>query len=74
MSQINKINLEEMTTLPEAAKLMGFTESYVRRLVRAGRIAGFKFGRNYLVHKQSALEFEKSPGCGRPKVEHRPKR
>jgi excisionase family DNA binding protein len=62
------IDLEEMITLPEAAKLLDFAEPYVRQLVRKGRIAGFKFGRNYLVNKRSALAFEKSPGCGRPKV------
>lgn len=67
-TKIMPINLEEMITLPEAAKLLDFAEAYVRRLVRAGRISGFKFGRNYLVHKKSALAFEKTPGAGRPKV------
>lgn len=61
------IDLEEMITLPEAAKLLDFDSTYVRRLVQSGRIAGFKFGRNYLVNRKSVLSFEKTPGHGRPK-------
>lgn len=74
MKETTKINLEEMVTLPEAAKLLDFAEPYVRRLVKAGRISGFKFGRNYLINKRSALAFQKSPGRGRPKTKNRPKR
>ena len=73
MKEINKIKLDDIVTLPEAARLLDFAEPYVRLLVRTGRIEGFKFGRNYLVNKRSAPAFEKSPGCGRPKAEHRPK-
>lgn len=61
------IDLEEMVTLPEAAKLMDVAESYVRKLVREKRVTGLKFGRNYLVSRQSACLFQKKPGYGRPK-------
>lgn len=67
-TKIMPIDLEEMVTLPEAAKLIDLNETYIRRLVVAGRIAGIKFGRNYLVNKQSALAFQKTPGHGRPKI------
>lgn len=66
--KIMPIDLEEMVTLPEAAKLMDLNATYVRRLIVAGRIAGFKFGRNYLVNKKSALAFKKTPGRGRPRI------
>lgn len=62
------IDLEEMITLPEAANLIGLDQTYVRRLVVAGRIAGLKFGRNYLVNRKSALSFKKTPGHGRPRI------
>ncbi len=61
------IDLEEMVTLPDAAKLMDVAESYVRKLVREKRVVGLKFGRNYLVSRQSAAKFQKKPGYGRPK-------
>jgi excisionase family DNA binding protein len=65
--KIMPIDLEEMVTLPEAAKLLDVDQTYVRLLVKQGRIAGFKFGRNYLVNRQSAVSFQKKPGYGRPK-------
>ncbi len=74
MKETTKINLAEMITLPEAAKLMDCAESYVRKLVREKKISGFKFGRNYLVNRESAVAFQKKPGYGRPKTKHRPKR
>lgn len=66
--KIMPIDLEEMVTLPEAAKLMDFAEPYVRKLVREKKVAGFKFGRNYLISRKSALAFQRSPGRGRPKL------
>jgi excisionase family DNA binding protein len=74
MKENTKINLEEMITLPEAAKLIDLNPTYVRRLILAGRIVGFKFGRNYLVNRKSALSFKKTPGCGRPRAKSRPNR
>lgn len=74
MKETNKINLEDMITLPEAAKLMDCAESYVRKLVREKKVSGFKFGRNYLVNRASAEAFKKKPGYGRPKIKSRPKR
>lgn len=67
-TKIMPINLEDMITLPEAAKLMDCAESYVRNLVRQKRVVGFKFGRNFLVNKASAAAFQKKPGYGRPKL------
>ncbi len=62
------IDLEEMITLPDAAKLMDVAETYVRKLVREKRVAGLKFGRNYLVNRHSAAAFKKKPGYGRPRL------
>lgn len=67
-SKIMPIDLEEMVTLPAASQLMDCAESYVRKLVRDGRLDGLKFGRNYLISKQAALAFRKIPGRGRPKI------
>lgn len=66
--KIMPIDLEEMITLPEAAKLMDCAESYVRNLIRQQRVIGFKFGRNFLVNRASAAAFRKKPGYGRPKI------
>lgn len=66
--KIMPIDLEEMVTLPQAAKLMDVAESYVRNLIRQKRVVGFKFGRNFLVNRASAAAFQKKPGYGRPKL------
>lgn len=67
-TKIMPIDLEEMITLPDAAKLIDLDQTYLRRLISTGRISGFKFGRNYLVYKQSVLAFRKLPGRGRPRI------
>jgi len=67
--KIMPIDLEDMVTLPQAAKLMDVAESYVRNLIRQKRVTGFKFGRNYLVNRASAAAFKKKPGYGRPKLQ-----
>jgi excisionase family DNA binding protein len=67
-TKVMPIDLEEMITLPQAAKLMDCAESYVRKLVREKRVAGLKFGRNFLVNRASAAAFQKKPGYGRPKI------
>lgn len=61
------IILEEMVSLPEAAKLADVSEAYLRRLVNAGKIVGFKLGRNYLVSAASAKAFDRHPTAGRPR-------
>ncbi len=64
----SEINLDGLITLPEAALLIDLREQYVRKLVQSGKIAGRKFGRNYLGSRDSALAFQRTPGRGRPRV------
>jgi excisionase family DNA binding protein len=53
--------------LPEAAELAGVTEQWMRRLVNSGRVRGVRIGRNYLVDRSAAAEFERHPYLGRPR-------
>lgn len=61
------IILEDMIPLPEAAALADVSEAYLRRLVNAGKVTGFKLGRNYLVSRSSAAAFDRHPTAGRPR-------
>lgn len=65
--EIVPIDLDGMITLPQAAKLVDVCETYMRVLIKKGKVRGVKFGRNYLVDKKSALAFQRIPGAGRPK-------
>jgi excisionase family DNA binding protein len=57
-------------TIHDAVRLLGCTQSYVRRLLRDGVIAGEKLsGRVWLVESRSAREFaRRSVDRGRPRV------
>ena len=67
-------SLEELTSklisVTEASQLSGLMTSYVRRLIRAGRIKGVKIGRNWLTTEQAIRDYlseERRPG--RPRRE-----
>jgi excisionase family DNA binding protein len=50
-------NPKEWLTTAEAAELAGYHVKYVRRLVKDGKIAGRKRGRDWWVDKQSVLAY-----------------
>lgn len=58
----------DMVPLPEAASLADVTEQWLRQLVKAGRVAGVKVGRNYLVSRAAAENFRRHPTMGRPRL------
>lgn len=60
-------NLEGWVSLPEAAKLADVTERWMRQLVADGKVTGVRVGRNYLVLRESAAKFKRSPAEGRPR-------
>jgi hypothetical protein len=61
-------SLADMIALPEAAGLADVTEQWLRQLVKAGRVAGVKVGRNYLVSRSAAENFRRHPSMGRPRL------
>ena len=60
-------SLEGWVSLPEAAKLADVTERWMRQLVADGKVTGVRVGRNYLVLRESAAKFKRSPVEGRPR-------
>ena len=58
---------EGWVPLPEAAKLADVTERWMRQLVADGKVIGVQVGRNYLVLRESAAKFKRSPDEGRPR-------
>lgn len=59
--------LDGWVSLPEAAKLADVTERWMRQLIADGKVLGVQVGRNYLVHRASALKFKRHPTAGRPR-------
>lgn len=57
-----------MLTTREAAERLGVTQSWVRRLIRDGRLAGTKHGRDYLIKVGDLEAFAQLPRekTGRP--------
>jgi excisionase family DNA binding protein len=50
--------LEGWITTKEAANMTGYTTVYVRRLAREGRVDAQKAGRDWLLKRQSLLEYK----------------
>jgi excisionase family DNA binding protein len=48
---------EEWLTTAEAAELSGYHKIHLRRLLRAGKVKGKKFGPTWQVSRQSLLDY-----------------
>lgn len=53
------IDLGNLISVPEAARIAGVDERHMRRLVASGKVRGAKAGRNYLVDREAAAAFER---------------
>ncbi len=65
-------HLSQYVSLPEAARLADVDETWMRRLVVEGKIAGVKIGRNYVVDARAAAAYVRHPSKGRPRTKGRP--
>ena len=52
-------NPTEWITTKEAAELTGYFVTHVRHLIRKGHIKGQKFGRDWMVDRDSVLAYAK---------------
>lgn len=48
---------EEWITVPEAAKISGYSESHLRYLLREGKLNGRKVGRDWVTTRQAIEEY-----------------
>jgi excisionase family DNA binding protein len=54
-SQISPIVLNNLKSVKDAADFSGYSQQYIRRLLRSGKLAGLKIGQVWLIDK-SAFE------------------
>jgi excisionase family DNA binding protein len=55
-------------TTADAAEIIGCDEAYVRQLLIAGKVDGQKFGRDWMVSRESAEQYRQfRPATGRPR-------
>ena len=47
---IESVNIPDMRTIPQTAKLTGLAEHHVRQLVLTGKIVAVKAGKKFLIH------------------------
>jgi excisionase family DNA binding protein len=55
----------KLISVTEASRISGLTTSFIRRLLREGKIDGVKIGRNWLTSKEAIREYlkqERRPG------------
>ncbi len=55
----------------EAAEISGYSLEHVRRLARAGRIESQKWGRDWIISRESLLAYIKNEGYG-PEPKRKP--
>ena len=53
----SSMTTEGQLTTRDAADLLGYTVQHVRRLIREGRLLGSRFGRDWLVDKESVARY-----------------
>jgi excisionase family DNA binding protein len=49
--------MEEWLTTFEASRISNYELDYIRKLIRAGKIKGRKWGQSWQVNRQSLLDF-----------------
>lgn len=57
MDCTKNINIPDMRTIPQAAKLTGLAEHHVRQLVLTGKIVACNIGKKYLVNVDKLVEY-----------------
>jgi hypothetical protein len=48
---------EEWITTTEAVRMTGYNHEYIRRLLRTGKVVGKKWGRDWMVDRDSLLTY-----------------
>ena len=59
-----KKTAEEWITTTDARTLTGYNAEHIRRLVRAGKIKAKKWGKEWMVERNSLLAYVESEGRG----------
>jgi hypothetical protein len=60
-----KIDPDKYVTIGTASKLAGVSRLWIRKLIQAGHIAGFKIERQYFALESSVRSFAASTNTGR---------
>jgi excisionase family DNA binding protein len=60
MSNEDQTVTEDFMTAKEAAKTLGYTVQHTRLLVRQGQLKANKFGRDWLIVRESVAEYKTS--------------
>jgi excisionase family DNA binding protein len=64
LARLQEEGLDQWVTTTEAARLTGYNAEHVRRLIRGEKIEAIKWGRDWLVNKESLLSYIKAEGRG----------
>lgn len=51
------VNYDEFVKVAEAAKILGFSVQHARLLIRQGQLIGIKFGRDWIIERESLRAF-----------------
>lgn len=60
------VKLEDLMTVPEAAKILEISRQAAFLAFKKGRIAGYQMGRVIMLARRSVLEYKKTRHAGGP--------
>lgn len=63
------VSPDDLLSLPAAAAIADVTEQWLRKLVAAGKVRGFRVGGRWLVQRAAVETFQRHPTAGRPRME-----
>ena len=70
-----KIDIDQLVTVPQAARLLKISPAAIRKAIKRGRIPFLKIGRAFLIKRAQLKAYRKSKSLGgRPKKDIQKKR
>lgn len=61
---------EDWVTTTEAVQLTGYNQEYIRRILRTGKIKGRKWGRDWMIDRDSLIEYMRDGKRRGPRSSH----
>jgi excisionase family DNA binding protein len=63
-----KVDIQNLVTVPEAAKLLNITPAAIHKAIKRGRLPTLKLGRAFLIQRADLVQYRKTRSVGgRPK-------
>ena len=67
LARLSEGELDEWITTEDIAQYTGYNQEYIRRLLRTGKVHGKKWGREWMVDRDSFLKYMQDRDIRKPR-------